>query len=202
MRSKRTNKRKNILRVLVVLSMLMAIILTACGSNKVALSSSEEETTKVEETESTVPAKNEIEEVATPEPTVEATPESTPEPTLDMESTLPGVEWIQTFDGIVDEPKLIVFNDETNKKIILENWEEVEFYDEDTLAIYIPKDRGKITDDFISESYEEIEYYDNIVTFRKIPSIISRGGYSSARFIDIEFDGNPMRLYYSLKLMG
>ena len=50
--------------------------------------------------------------------------------------------------------------------------------------------------------YEEINYYDNIVTLRKIPSIISRNGYSSARIVDIEFDGKPMALYCYLKLMG
>lgn len=81
--------------------------------------------------------------------------------------------------------------------------QEVEFYDNDTLAVYIPKDRGNIiTNDYISELYEEIEYYDNIVTLRKIPSIMTRGGYSSARRVDIEFDGQPMVLFCYLKLMG
>ena len=208
MKQKTTNKRKNILSVLVVISMLAATLLTACSSSEKTATSTKEDTAKVEtaKQEITEPVEQEepeAEEIATPEPTIEPTPEPTPAPTPDIESTLPGIEWIQTFDGIVDEPKLVVFNDETNKKIIVEDCEEVEFYDEDTLAVYIPKDRGNVvTDDYLSESYEEIEYYDNIVTLRKIPSIISRGGYSSAGFVDIEFDGQPMRIYYLLKLMG
>ena len=36
-----------------------------------------------------------------------------------MESTLPGVEWIKTFDGVIEEPKMVIFNDETNKKVIV-----------------------------------------------------------------------------------
>ena len=104
---------------------------------------------------------------------------------------------------LIDEPKLVVFNDSTNKKVILKELQEVEFYDDDTLAVYIPKGRGNVvTNDYLSESYEEINYYDNIVTLRKIPSIITRGGYSSARIVDIEFDGKPMTLYCYLKLMG
>ncbi len=57
---------------------------------------------------------------------------------IDMESTLPGLEWIETFDGIIDEPKLVVFNDETNKKMIVENGQEVEFCDTDILALFVP----------------------------------------------------------------
>lgn len=189
---------RNNLILAIVVTFLIEVLCTACSANVSQSADVEKEVVRVETKDETIA----VEEVAEVEPTPEPTLEPTPELTLDMNSTLPGVEWVQTFDGIVDEPKLIVFNDETNKKVILENWGEVEFYDDDTLALYIPRNRGKITDDFISESYEEIAYYDNIVTFRKIPSIISRGGYSSARFIDIEFDGSPMRLYYSLKLMG
>lgn len=192
--------KRNILNVVMVLVMLMAISLTACSSNKSDVDSTKEETTEVKEEVA------ELEPTAEPtlKPTPEPTSEPTPVPTPDTESTLPGIEWIQTFDGIIDEPKLVVFNDETNKKIIIEDSnQEVEFYDNDTLAVYIPKGRGNVvTNDYISGSYEKIEYYDNIVTLSKIPSIISRGGYSSARVVDIEFDGEPMALYCYLKLMG
>lgn len=135
----------------------------------------------------------------------ESTEGSLPEPTTtlastpDTTSTLPGVDWIQTFDGIVDEPKLVVFNDETNKKIILEEFEEVEFYDADTLAVYIPKGRGEFVKYLL---FEDVEYYDNIVTLKNMPSAIMRDGYSSATCIDIEFDGHPKTLYCYLKLMG
>lgn len=206
---RKANKRKNISSTLVVLVMAIVFLLIACSSSEKTNTSTKGNREKVEthEQEVTETVKQEetkVEEIATPEPTIEPTPELTPAPTLDMESTLPGIEWIQTFDGIIDEPKLVVFNDETNKKIIIEDSnQEVEFYDNDTLAVYIPKGRGNVvTNDYISGSYEKIEYYDNIVTLSKIPSIISRGGYSSARVVDIEFDGEPMALYCYLKLMG
>ena len=60
---------------------------------------------------------------------------------IDMESTLPGVEWIETFKGIITEPKFVIFNDETNKKVIVENGQEVEFCDTDTLGLFVPTDK-------------------------------------------------------------
>ena len=191
--------KRNILNVLMVLVMLMAISLTACSSNKSDVDSTKEETTEVKEEVAELEPTAEPTLKPTPEPTSEPTPVPTPVPTPDTESTLPGIEWIQTFDGIVDTPKLIVFNDSTNKKIILEDFEEVEFFDDDTLAVYIPKERGKVTRYLL---FDEVEYYDNIVTLRKVPSAIRRDGYSSATCINIEFDGKPMTLYCDLKLMG
>ena len=136
-------KRKSTLAVLV---MLMATLLTACGS-KAAAPSTEAETTKVEtakaeETEPAAPA--EVEEVVETEPTAEPTPEPVVYEGIDMESTLPGAEWLQTFDGIINEVKFVIFNDETNKKMILENGQEAEFLDTDTFAIYYPQDKRVI----------------------------------------------------------
>ena len=146
---KTTNKRKNILSVLVVLVMLMATLLTACGSNKATAPSNDAETTKVEtaqaeETDPAAPA--EVEEVTEVEPTAEPTPEDTKYAGIDMESTLPGLEWIATFDNIaVDEPIIVVYNDETNKKVIVQEGDEVEFSkSSDILAFYTP-DQDTIT---------------------------------------------------------
>ena len=189
--------KRNILNVLMVLVMLMAISLTACSSNKLDVDSTKEETTEV---------KGEVAELEpTAEPTLKPTPEPTSEPTPiptpDTESTLPGVEWIQTFNGIIDEPKLVVFNDSTNKKIILEDLQEVEFEEDDTLAVYIPEGRGKIVDDYYF-CFDEVNYYDSVVTMQKIPSTIKRDRYSSAVFVDLEFDGKPKSLYAYLKYMN
>lgn len=127
---------KNKLTLLAVLVMLMATLLTACGS-KAAAPSTEAETTKVEtakaeEIEPAAPA--EVEKVAEVEPTAEPVVYEG----IDMESTLPGVDWMDTFNGIIDEPKIVIFNDDTNKKMIVENGQEVEFTDADTLTIYLP----------------------------------------------------------------
>lgn len=212
---KETNKRRVFLSVLLVMVMLGVTLLTACSSSQVSVTPTKEEDTKAEVT----PKGEQVEEVTEPkvveepkttneiEETTEEIIQNEEEPEveddeyaeIDMESTLPGIEWIQTFDGIIDEPKLVVFNDSTNKKVILEELQEVEFYDDDTLAVYIPKERGKMVQYL---NFEEVEYHDNIVILRKMPSCIRREGYSSPICIDIEFDGKPMTLYCYLKLMG
>lgn len=78
----------------------------------------------------------------TPKPTIEPTPEPTPElivyEGIDMESTLPGIDWMATFSSVFETPKFVVFNDETNKKQIIENEQSVEFSTNDTLAIFVP----------------------------------------------------------------
>lgn len=138
---KRTIKR-NILSVLAVLVMLMATLLTACSASKTDAAPASEETSAAEADKEAEQVK---EEAAEPEPTAEPTPEPTPEAVvyegIDMESTLPGEEWIKTFDGIIDEPKLVVFNDDTNKKVIVENGQEVEFSRTDKLYVYVPNQK-------------------------------------------------------------
>lgn len=141
---KATDKRKNIFSVLAAAVMLMAILLTACGSGQAAVASTEAEaakveTAKAEEAEPTAPV-----ETKEAEPTAEPTPEPVTYEGIDMKSTLPGKEWIQTFDGVINEVKFVVFNDETNKKMILENGQEVEFSDTDTFAIYYPQNKKVI----------------------------------------------------------
>lgn len=116
-----------------------------------------------------------------------------------MESTLSGVDWIKTFDGIITEPKLVVFNDATNKKIILEEFQEVEFADDDTLAVYIPENDGEVTNYLL---FDDVSTVDGITLLRKVPSVIRRGGYVSPTCIDITFKGEKMTLDAHLKLIG
>ncbi len=170
---KKTIKR-NILSVLAVCIMLMATLLTACSSGQATTTPASEETTKAEVTEE-APAVEQAEEVATPEPTEEPTPEPEVEdskyPGIDMESTLPGLEWLDTFDGIITEPKLVIFNDETNKKVIVEEGERVEFSLTDTLAVYVP-----------SNKESSIEFSRAIDYFQKIENV---GNYQIAsKFFD------------------
>lgn len=132
---KRTIKR-NILNVLAVLVMLMVMLLTACSSSKTDAVPADEETSVAEADKEVEQVK---EETAEPEPTPEPTPEAVVYEGIDMESTLPGEQWVASFNGIIDEPKLVVFNDETNKKVILEEGQEVDFSLTDKMAIYIPK---------------------------------------------------------------
>ena len=147
---KRTIKR-NILSVLVVMIMLMATLLTACSSNKAVAPSNDAETTKVEtaQAEETEPAETtEVEEITEVEPTADPTSEPVVYEGIDMESTLPGAEWMETFNGIIEEPKFVIFNDETNKKVILENGQEAEISSTDTFSRYCPRDKEIVVDNF------------------------------------------------------
>ena len=198
---------KTFLTIQVVL--VMVFLLTACGSSLAA--SNQEKVTELATAPETKMIEEAAEEVAeseireTEEEVVrekeEEPIETDPYTEIDMGSTLPGVEWIQTFNGIIDEPKLVVFNDSTNKKIILEDLQEVEFEEDDTLAVYIPEGRGKIVDDYYF-CFDEVNYYDSVVTMQKIPKTIKRDRYSSAVFVDLEFDGKPKSLYVYLKYMN
>lgn len=169
--------------ILVALTMLMmlTIFLSACGSDQASTPISEEEITEVvsDLEETTEPAEGENTEVAEPEESaeIESTKETAPETEseqvvyegIDMESTLPGAEWIATFNGIITEPKFVIFNDDTNKKVIVENGQEVEFDDTDVFAIFFPLEkeivRAELDDNltFKSNSVKKnVRYYDNI----------------------------------------
>lgn len=158
MKKKAFKRKRNILNVLAVLVMLMAMLLTACSSGKTDAAPASEETSAAEADKEAEQVK---EEAAEPEPTTEPTPEPTPEAVvyegIDMESTLPGEEWIKTFDGIIDEPKLVVFNDDTNKKVIVENGQEVEFSRTDKLYIYVPNQKDAWITEQDVENFQLIE---------------------------------------------
>lgn len=144
-----TKRRKNARSLLKISkkNMLLALILVV-SMLFVACSAQSEKELLVTETEATTEGQ-ELETVAveevepTPQPTLEPTPEPTPEPVIyegvDMESTLPGLEWIKTLIGIIDEPKFIVFNDETNKKVIVENEQEVTLEEGDIFIVFLPE---------------------------------------------------------------
>lgn len=146
-----SNKKRVILLagfVAVIVVILVVIIVKISSKPKEVQES--ETTVQTQDVEDVKPVEvREEEPESQSEPAVELEPEveeevvETPEPTvyegIDMESTLPGNEWIKTFLGVIDEPKLVVYNDTNNTKIILEDKQEVKFtkYD-DIFAIYLP----------------------------------------------------------------
>ena len=167
--------------VALTMSMMLTIFLSACGSDQASTPISEEEITEVvsDLEETTEPAEGESTEVAEPEESaeIESTKETAPETEseqvvyegIDMESTLPGAEWIATFNGIITEPKFVIFNDDTNKKVIVENGQEVEFCDTDVFAIFFPMEReivrAELEDNmtFCSNSVERnVRFYDDV----------------------------------------
>lgn len=59
---------------------------------------------------------------------------------VDINSTLPGQEWLDSFIGNVNEPVVVVYNDTTERKEVIQAGSEVEINpDEDLIAIYWPE---------------------------------------------------------------
>lgn len=175
---RKTNKRKHLV-LLLVLSMLIANILCACGSsNEVAATSAKEETTTVKE--ETQPEVAEAEEAAPAEESeaveeteTEAEDIENPEPVeyegIDLNSSLPTPEWVeQSFPGVIDEYKLVVYNDETHYRVIVENGQTIKFHKDDKLLTYFPMDEDIVggdraflesSDDFIIASDNSFSIY-------------------------------------------
>lgn len=131
----------------VVITLIMTSTFVGCSSTAAPVKETKEtEAMVVKEETVEVAEVKEVEAEPTPEPTPEPIPEATEEPTpepivyegIDMESTLPGKEWVATFKGVIEEPKFVVFNDTTNKKIIVEDGQDVKFEEDDMFGIYIP----------------------------------------------------------------
>ena len=88
---------------------------------------------------------------------------------IDMESTLPGVEWIETtFPGIIDTPKLVIFNDTTNRKTIVEEGQKVEFHKDDVLAIYSPEGMSTISQ-YDYKCFDEAYLHIAVMELKKVP---------------------------------
>lgn len=160
----------------IILIAMALMLVSGCGNTDSSAEKNVQENLSLEETSNVTNNKSEEMEEATPEPTSEPTPEPTPEPTaepvvyegIDMESTLPGDEWIATsFPGIIDTPKLVVYNDTTNKKVIVEEGQAVEFAKNDILAIYVPEGTGitKIPD---LDNMNKASSYGTVTTVKEV----------------------------------
>ena len=153
---KKTRKQKNAISMSVILLMLAAGMLTACSNGKTEETTAVEGTEQVEEpaqddatvteqdqenedTAASAASENvDGSEAAENEGAEETETQSVVYEGIDMDSTLPGLEWIESFNGVIEEPKLVIFNDDTNKKIILENGQKIDFSEGDNLLIYAP----------------------------------------------------------------
>ena len=205
----KTIKRKNILSVLAVLVMLMAMLLTACGSSQAAVPTPETETTEVENVKEEVTELAEsvepevAEEVVETEPTAEPTlePEVSKYEGIDMESTLPGIEWLDTFDGIINEPKLVVFNDDTNKKVIVENGDTIEFSLTDTMATYVPADKESCPKYLISRCFKNYECVGRYTIETELQSEIDKVGVTFNYSNIIIYGDDEVKLTAEIKIV-
>ena len=182
---KRTRTRKNVVSMSLVMLMLATGMLTACSNGKTEETTAVEGAEQVEEPAQDNAAITETETEQETEDTAdsedvgegEAEESQAAEETetqavvyegIDMDSTLPGIEWIETFNGIINEPKLVIFNDDTNKKVILENGQKTDISKSDTMIIYIPREKENTIMDFDGITFNLMDGVSNTLRFREI----------------------------------
>lgn len=130
---------------LVIVFVISMFTFTACGSKEESEATKETVDVAVEETvveavdvesEETVSEEGTIVETTVEETTKELyIPEG-----IDMESTLPGEEWVASFIGNVNEPVVVIYNDNTGRKEVVQAESEVIINpDEDRIAAYWPE---------------------------------------------------------------
>ena len=154
----------------VVITLIMTSTFVGCSSTAALVKETKEtEAMVVKEETVEVAEVKEVEAEPTPEPTPEPIPEAITEETrtIDMESTLPGKDWLKTFKGIVEEPIFVVFNDETNKKVMVEIGGKVFIEEGDFLALYNPN--GVDVSKIVGSAVKRLDTYSNftICTFNK-----------------------------------
>lgn len=141
---------------LIVMTLMVSLILIGCGSKtttETVKSEPEavvkEDAPKVEEiVETKVPEEATVEESIIEETVVEEPAEELYIPEgIDIESTLPGEEWVASFVGNVAEPVVVIYNDNSGRKEVVQANSEVTINpDEDMIAVYFQdKSMGETT---------------------------------------------------------
>ncbi len=165
-------KRRNNYILLAIMTLMVSLMLVGCGSKattETVKSEPEavvkEEAPKVEEVvETKVPEEAAVAE----EPIVEETVVEEPTDTLyipegiDMESTLPGEEWVASFVGNVAEPVVDIYNDNSGRKEVVQANSEVTINpDEDMIAVYWNEEGMGITrhNIIVKELIVDKDYY-------------------------------------------
>lgn len=155
---------------LIVMTLMVSLILIGCGSKattetvKTELEAVvKEEVPKVEEV---VETKVSEEAAVTEEPIVEETVVEEPAEEIyipegiDMESTLPGEEWVASFVGNVAEPVVVIYNDNSGRKEVVQANSEVTINpDEDMVAVYLNEVEMGATSNAISVKETVVEEY-------------------------------------------
>lgn len=178
---------------------------TAADSNNEVVVNNDDDDPVVTTEATPAPTKepsSEVTDVApTEEPITEATPEPTEEPSvgyegIDMESDLPGEEWVETFVGIIEEPKIVVFSDETGRKEIFENDSVVKLDpDTDMIGVYLPKGYTRVNKSagITEKEYGcELEYF----VYFKLKSKETRDKGVQTAALYVEFAGEEIELSF------
>ena len=144
--------------------LLLAMTFVACGTDETKdtdVNNPVKDQAEVEVSNDTVEPEVDTEESLEPDKPVEDTEVSENlYKGIDMKSTLPGKEWIQTtFPGVIDTPKIVIYNDETNRKTIVEKGDVVVYNESDTFAVYLPDGYTIIRGSYLSTETLEGENY-------------------------------------------
>ena len=164
----------------IVLAVLFMFVFTACSSEGT-----------IEETEMVITEESVIETVYFEEVEPVLTEEIVPDETvtkelaeelyipegIDMESTLSGEEWVASFVGNVAEPVVVIYNDNSGRKEVVQANSEVTINpDEDRIAVYWPEKGMKSIPYAISiiEVYGFDNYELNVLDAERMRSIPKR----------------------------
>ena len=180
---------------LIVMTLMVSLMLIGCSSEattEIVKSEPEavvkEDAPKVEEiVETKVPEEATVEESIIEETVVEEPAEELYIPEgIDIESTLPGEEWVASFVGNVAEPVVVIYNDNSGRKEVVQANSEVTINpDEDIFAIYWNEDgMGETTHNIIGREIIAKDYYhiipldsEQMREIRKRPAKVTvRGG--------------------------
>ena len=147
------NRTKNFF--LIIITLMVSLMLIGCSSEATTETVKtepeavvKEEAPKVEELETKVPEEVTVEEPSAEEIVVEEPADALYIPEgIDMESTLPGEEWVASFVGNVAEPVVVIYNDNSGRKEVVQANSEVTINpDEDMIAVYFQdKSMGETT---------------------------------------------------------
>lgn len=194
-------------RLLILVAVCSMLCLVACGAESkgdVNASIDDEPTAKpvveatAEPTEELTPTQEPVAE-ATAEPEVIATAEPNENSSvvyegIDMESDLPGEEWVETFVGIIEEPKIVVFSDENGRKEIFEKNSKVKVNPEsDMIGIYIP-DGYRIVDEIVGILEIEIIYSRSCFEFYKLEAEKTREWGPQMAAFYVEYEGEKIEI--------
>lgn len=136
-------KQRNNYILLAITTFMVALLLVGCSSEATAETVKTEPEAVVNEDTPTV------EEIKVPEEATIVKETVVEEPAeelyipegIDMESTLPGEEWVASFVGNVAEPVVVVYNDDSGRKEVVQATKEITINpDEDTIAVYWPEE--------------------------------------------------------------
>lgn len=170
---------------IVIITLLVSLMLVGCSSETTTETTKNgleaeviEELSKVEETEIEVLEEMTVEEVIVNETVTEEPAEEVYIPEgIDMESTLPGEEWVASFVGNVTEPVVVIYNDNSGRKEVVQaNSEVIINPDEDIIAVYWPEKGMKSIPYAISiiEVYGFDNYELNVLDAERMRSIPKR----------------------------